>query len=265
MHVSLPLVIGLASGFASFNVLLAFTCLCLRRRRNKTKRRQEAIANTEKRPSILKQTPPSKHLPSNPLFPRTASGSKTGSSDEASPRSVGLRNQLVVPTRVSREASGDASDTASMYSTASAPIDLHDQILLSQPFSRALNNTYMSPPATVPPRSSKDTASMETVYPVHRSAPPPTIDSTQLFVDQLAPETYDKTFPLRWRGSVLLDTPTRPRASLQSGDLPRYQGTASYTAPDTFNGLRPLYLHLPLISRSISARRLPSPYSPPPL
>lgn len=181
---------------------------------------------------------------------------------------------LTVPMSVARATSYDSSDTASMYSTASAPIDLHDQMLLGQPMSRPLALTAQ-PRASSPlalPRTGRAARAIHKVSrdelgPAYPTAPCP-VD----YVDPLAPETYDKTVARHSGGVPVLsvaETPTRAHFSdsvrkQRTRKTPKDHGRLPHMWP-TLDPPTPLAQRdTLLLYRKVSHPSLPSPYSPPP-
>ncbi|KAF8200710.1 hypothetical protein BJ912DRAFT_921338 [Pholiota molesta] len=178
---------------------------------------------------------------------------------------------LTVPTSVALGISYDSSDTASMYSTASAPIDLHDQILLGQPMS----GHWHSQPSPVPVLRSPRQERAESRARSTRLRLP---NSGGAYIpadciDPLAPETYDKTVA-RHSGAVPLfpvaETPTRAHFSdsvrkQRTRKTPKDHGTLPPHMWPTLDPPTPLAQRdTLLLYRKVPHPSLPSPYSPPP-
>jgi hypothetical protein len=177
------------------------------------------------------------------------------------------RDQLDTLTNMGRECLCKMEDTASIYSVASAPVDLHDQILLSQPSSEALcNYQHTILPGVRSARTLVGVAKATNIIP----PPPPTTQRAS--IEELPLETY------RYRGSGL--SATSPfQDPTGSSDVLGHQWYVPHPSESTAKGLLPEHLRLPavgLVSPIPVARegprlhrrfcsRLPSPYSPPPL
>jgi hypothetical protein len=315
----LPVIIGLASGFALLIFALGLTWLLhLRRSRNTKRQWQQTLrADVEKHPLDIQivhsesafdaslthsekldqfeqpfynyhadrfTSKPQPHSrtrraharpPSELLSPydlrRTPAKPPSGLSSAHAAT-------LTVPTSVALGISYDSSDTASMYSTASAPIDLHDQILLGQPMSRPLALTAQPRASSplAPPRTGRVARAIHKVHmdelgSAYPTAAVPTIPAD--CIDPLAPETYDKTVA-RHSGAVPLfpvaETPTRAHFSdsvrkQRTRKTPKDHGTLPPHMWPTLDPPTPLAQRdTLLLYRKVPHPSLPSPYSPPP-
>lgn len=224
-----------------------------------------------------------RYTPSPRMHPKKARAARTMSplvplSDARRERNgppVHRHSRLAVPRpgrtpRIARTGSEDTFDTASIYSTVSAPRELHEQILGAQTFSRGRVGVDMDMAEQAPP-----------AYP---NATRPSIAPYALeFVELLAPETYDKTLAHR-RGQLPPPaTPVRMPRRPQPASTPEMSRTRSYFHPTSRFSITPPPLepdHLrtsldppsplarkftPFLYRESSRQTLPSPHSPGPI
>lgn len=143
------------------------------------------------------------------------------------PRHRDNPNNLAVPrSSVMRTTSKDTFDSASVYSTASAPLDMHDQVMLAQPFSRALYGRHVPEPQTGT-TGAGPTLDMPAV-PIATQA---SITAHPLdFIDPLAPQTYE---------SVLARSRDHDRAELSRTDVGLPRRPQPVSTPEAPSRMRP--------------------------
>ena len=163
------IIVGAASGVIVFNFILVTWCLFFHRKQGPTKVEGQTIS-LQKRPSLLKgkrtvkfaasvkdsrnkyasypasrlpRTSPS-HVPS----PLASARVRTRRSDR--PRAENLfphKLSTTVPTITNHTPSVRSDDTASVYSTASAPLEIHDHLLRSHNSRNTIFVTSVSSPS----------------------------------------------------------------------------------------------------------------------
>ena len=285
MNISLLLIVGLALGFVALNFLLFLTlCLCKwSQRKTEVDYGSYPSLDNLKRRSLLKRhgaglraqvaidskemhdpyTRLPRQSPKRPLDQLPFPEALLHSPRRTLAISPGLYPSMNTPTKMNHGYLGKIGDTASIYSMESAPIDLHDQILLSQPFSRALCSYQTNVLPGV--RSAGTSVSVAKATDLI----PPLLPTTQCAsIEEVASKTY------RYQGSEL-STTSPFQDPTGSSDALRHQWYAPILSKNTAEGLSPEHLRLPTVGLVPMARevpllhrqfslRLPSPHSPPP-
>ncbi|KJA20761.1 hypothetical protein HYPSUDRAFT_776840 [Hypholoma sublateritium FD-334 SS-4] len=240
---------------------------------------RSALTHCEEIPYLMRDryTPPPRMHPKKMRAARTMSPLVPAGDARRRERngpSVHRHSRLTVPRagRIARTGSGDTFDTASMYSTVSAPSDLHEQIMLAKPFSHARAGAEADMVEQAPP-----------AYPPIAARPSVALHALN-FVELLAPRTYDKTNAQRSLQLPPPATPVRmPRCPQPVSTPDMLSRTRSYFHPTSRFSITPPPLepgHLrtsldppsplerkftPFLYRESSRQTLPSPHSPGPI
>ncbi|KDR75245.1 hypothetical protein GALMADRAFT_140772 [Galerina marginata CBS 339.88] len=262
MHINLPLVIGLASGFALVNSLLVLTwCFCKRRKGPDHEQANLTDMNTQH--SLLRRNRlrlkldtdslPSEKYDRYPVSSRRYSPMGQKHTPSSSPLetlalSQPLRSLLAQPTTmgIGCAASTRSDDSASIYSTVSAPRHLHDELLLSYPAPNDIP-TYQIPTQgySIMDPLANGTTPLCQLTSRHRLS----------VIEELAPETYDR----KRRGEY------PPSATSISDALQVSQPTLKQSSDLVHSHhLRSSLAMPPTVARQYRRPSyLPSPYSPP--
>ncbi|KAI0823670.1 hypothetical protein BC628DRAFT_496544 [Trametes gibbosa] len=143
---------------------------------------------------------------------------------KAKGRVQALRRSAVVvsPEGAALRRSNSLTETASVYSSASAPLEYHEQLFRTQPFAIAPNapgnnapGTYALPKPPPPAASSQSSPAVDGGR-EHRSSPPPFIPAIQPHINHRRPSHPD-----------VPSTPTMSPASTQSPHSPRFRVRAN--------------------------------------
>ena len=272
--IDIVIIVGAASGVIVFNFILVTWCLFCHRKQGPqaTKVELRSIA-LQKRSSMLKEKHtvkfaasvkdsrnkyasypasrlPPPHLPS-PLASakvRTRRSNRSRAEDLFTHK---LSTTVTVPTKTKHAPSVRSDDAASVYSTASAPLELHDYLLRSHNSPNTILVTSASSPSDM--LSTAVTSSRN----VDLNFPSLTGNCISVMEEGLIPKSAIQQHPrqahYRWRQQQLVSRET-------SCDQSAWSQTPNSMFP---HGL----LALPPTARNIeqgpSSTLLPSPYSPP--
>jgi hypothetical protein len=261
--IGIVVIVGAASGVIVFNFILVTWCLFYQRKQRLTKvelqtiplQKRSSLPKGKKRtvrfaasaidplnkPSYPTSRPPH-YLPS----PLASVKVRTRRSDR--PRAENLFAQTLsttVPTTTNRAPSVRSDDTASVYSTASAPLEIHDY------WSRSHNPSNAIP---VTPTSSASEMLSTAVTSSRNPAlisPPCTGNRLSVVEEGLNPKTYNQAIQQRPRQAS--------RRWRQQQPVSRDQSACGQTSP----GILGSFSSAENIDQALSSAPLPSPYSPP--
>jgi hypothetical protein len=189
--IDMVIIVGAASGVIVFNVILVTWCLFCHRKQGPraTKVELEKIA-LQKRSSesLLKgkrtvkfaasvkdsrnkyASYPASRLPP-PHVPSPLSTAKVRTRRSDRPRAENLFTRklsttVTVPTKTKQAPSVCSADTASIYSTASAPLEMHDYLLRSHNSPNTILITSASSPSEMPGTAVTSTRNADVIFPL---------------------------------------------------------------------------------------------------
>ena len=271
--IDIVIIVGAASGVIVFNFILVTWCLfCHRKQEPRAKVELQTIA-LQKRSLLLKgkrtvkfATPesakysrikyasyPASRLPP-PHVPSPLATAKVRTRRSNRPRAENLfRHKLstTVPIKTKHPPSVRSDDTASLYSTASAPLEMHDYFLRSHNSPNTIFVTSESSPSEILSTAVTSSRNAELIFPSRIG------NSLSIMEEGLIPKVAIQQRPRqvngRWRQQQSASREMSCDQSVRSQ-------TPNFVFPPGFLVLAPTARN---IEQGPASTLLPSPYSPP--